>query len=151
GHVADDHRHPPIVKDEVIIEITAHRLRGLVEPRKLPARYFGRLLRQQGLLDKPRHLKLLVKPLALQRLGLLLQDELRDAEGRRGLARKRAQHAAILGRVPQLAQARAERQPADQVALRSEETRLNSSHVKISHAVFCWIIKSLSRYLDRKS
>ena len=50
----------------------------------------------------------------------LLADELRDADGRRGLGGERRQQAAVVGRVVLLGQPRAEIERADQLALRDE-------------------------------
>ena len=83
-------------------------------------RQVRQLSRQELLLDEGRDAHLLVEALALGGFMGLLTDQLRDADGRRGLGGEGRQEAAIVGGVLLLRKPRAEVERADQLALRDE-------------------------------
>ena len=117
GHVADDDADPPLAEVDEVVEVAADDPRRAVVRGDLPLREVRQLARQELLLDELRDLELLLVALALGGLGRLLADELRDADGGRGLGGERREQPAVVGRVVLLRQPRAEVERPDELAL----------------------------------
>ncbi len=119
-HVADGDPDAPIRHLDEVVEVATDRAGRAVVRRDLPLRQLRELARQELLLDEGRDAELLGEAFLLGRLVGLLAHELRDADGGRGLGGERRQQAAVVRGVLLLAQARAQVERADQLALRHE-------------------------------
>ena len=120
GDVADDDTDAALAKVDEVVEVAADDARRAVVRGDLPLGQVRQLAREELLLDQLRDLELLLVALALGGLGGLLADELRDADGGRGLGGEGREEAAVVGGVVLLGQARAQVERPDQLALRDE-------------------------------
>ena len=109
GDVADDEGDAPVGQRDDVVEVAADLAGRLVVARRSsqPGRS-GSSLRQEVLLDQPRDLELGLEALARRRLGLLLADQLADAQRRRRLRGEVVEQPPVVGRVVLLGQPRAE-------------------------------------------
>jgi len=109
-HVPGHHHDAPVAQVDHVVEVPAHRPRGAVERRDVPAAQFGQLVGQELLLDELRDLELLLDPLEVPRLGLLLAHQLPQSQRRCRVPGEGVEEATVVARVAALGQARSERQ-----------------------------------------
>ena len=131
GHIADDDAQAAVVEVEEVVEVAADLARRLVISRHVPACQMRHVVRQQGLLDQPGDLKLLLDALTLARLNLLLAHELGHAHGRRGLGRQVVQQFTVVAGVLLLAAPRSQVDHADQFALADQ--RCDHLYARLAH------------------
>ncbi len=104
-HISDDETDTAVVKIDEVIKVATDGTGRLVVGGHAPAVQGGQLLRQQGLLDEPRHFQLLLDALPLGRFLLLLLDQLGHPQRGRGLRGQIGQQLVVVAGIFLLAEA----------------------------------------------